>query len=436
VSELYWCEFAWIDDQVRADVLLTVDAGRFTDVLLDAAPDGVRLPGLTFPGLANAHSHAFHRALRGRNGHAPGSFWTWRDAMYGVAAALDPESYLVLARAVYAEMALAGVTCVGEFHYLHHGAGGTPYDEPNAMGAALMTAAAEAGIRITLLDTCYLTSTVDGRSLEGPQLRFGDGSAEAWASRMADLRPGPGALVGAAVHSVRAVPAAALPVVVAGAAGAPLHAHLSEQPAENEASLVHYGRTPTAVLADAGVLGPTTTAVHATHLTDADRAALGGSGTAVCLCPTTERDLADGLGPAGDLADAGSPLCLGSDSHAVIDLFEEARGMELHERLRTRDRGVFPPAALVRALGPAGHAALGWADAGTIAVGARADLVTVALDTVRTSGCRPAEAVFAATAADVRQVMVDGRFVVRDGDHVLVPDVARSLRDAITAVLP
>jgi formiminoglutamate deiminase len=433
----YWCEFAWVGDTVRADVLLTVDDGRFTDVLLDAAPDGIRLDGLTLPGIANAHSHAFHRALRGRVGHTSGSFWTWREAMYAVAAELDPDTYFRLAKAVYAEMALAGVTCVGEFHYLHHGPGGTPYDDPNAMGTALQSAAVEAGIRITLLDTCYLTSTVDGRPLEGPQVRFGDGSAEGWAERVSALRPvGPGARVGAAVHSVRAVPSRALPVVMEWAAGAPVHVHVSEQPAENEASLVHYGQTPVAVLADAGVLGPTTTAVHATHLTDADRAALGGTRTTVCLCPTTERDLADGLGPASALAEAGSPLCLGSDSHAVIDMFEEARGMELHERLRTGRRGLFPPSVLVHALGPAGHAALGWADAGAIAAGARADLVTVALDSVRTTGSRPADAVFAATAADVRHVLVDGRFVVRDGRHLLVPDVPRALASAVSQVLP
>ncbi|GAA0950476.1 hypothetical protein GCM10009558_066700 [Virgisporangium aurantiacum] len=311
MSQRYWCEFAWIDGQVRADVWLTVDGGRFTEVTLDAAPDGIRLYGLTLPGLANAHSHAFHRALRGRvePGHESGSFWTWRDAMYGVADSLDPDTYFALARAVYAEMALAGVTCVGEFHYLHHGPGGTPYDDPNAMGAALMSAGAEAGMRVTLLDTCYLTSTVDGQPLRGPQRRFGDGSAAGWAERVSAVRPaGPGALIGAAVHSVRAVPDAELPVVMEWAAGKPVHVHVSEQPAENKASLVHYGRTPTAVLADAGVLGPTTTAVHATHLTDADRAALGDSGTAVCLCPTTERDLADGLGPAAALAYAGGAI--------------------------------------------------------------------------------------------------------------------------------
>jgi formiminoglutamate deiminase len=429
-----------------AGVLVTVDDGRFAAVEFPVAgppSDATRLPGLTLPGLANAHSHAFHRALRGRGslhdrGGVAGTFWTWRDAMYRVAAGLDPDSYHVLARAVYAEMALAGITCVGEFHYLHHGPQGTPYDDPNAMGAAVLAAAADAGIRITLLDTCYLTSTVDGKPLAGPQLMFGDGTAAAWVDRTAGLAGGPGHRIGAAIHSVRAVPEAEMPAVVewAATASAPLHVHLSEQPAENRAALVHYGRTPTAVLADAGVLGPRTTAVHAVHLTDGDRAALGDSGTTICVCPTTERDLADGLAPASALSDAGCEICVGSDSHAVVDMFEEARGVELHERLRTGRRGLFAPAYLVAAMTGVGHPALGWPDAGYLAVGARADLVTVALDSVRTAGCRPAAAVFAATAADVRHVVVDGRTVVRDGRHLLVDDPARDLAEAIAAVLP
>ncbi|HET6211452.1 MAG TPA: amidohydrolase family protein, partial [Micromonosporaceae bacterium] len=171
---------------------MTVHDGRFGTVTPDTADppvDAVRLPGLTIPGLANAHSHAFHRALRGRTHTGKGTFWTWRAAMYGVAARLDPDGYFALARAAYAEMALAGVTCVGEFHYLHHAPGGKPYADPNEMSAALVTAAAEAGIRITLLDTCYLTSTVDGSPLEGTQARFGDGDVAAWAERAAAFAP-------------------------------------------------------------------------------------------------------------------------------------------------------------------------------------------------------------------------------------------------------
>jgi formiminoglutamate deiminase len=438
-------EYAWLDasggDGPAADVLIEVGDGRFTAVTAGVGappPDARRLPGLTLPGLANAHSHAFHRALRGRGGDQRGTFWNWRERMYAVAERLDPDSYHALARAVFAEMALAGITCVGEFHYLHHGPDGRPYDDPNAMGHALIGAATEAGIRITLLDTCYLVSTVDGHGLSGVQHRFGDRDAAGWAARAAGLAPTDNARTGAAIHSVRAVPEEQMGTVVAWAAerDAPLHVHLSEQRAENAASVIFYGRTPTEVLIDAGALGPRTTVIHATHLTDTDRAELGDCDTSVCLCPTTERELADGIGPARALADAGSPLCVGSDSHAVIDLFEEARAVELNERLRSEHRGHFADAELVAAATRAGHAALGWPDAGTIAVGARADLVTVRLDSVRTAGCDPAAIVFTATATDVAQVVVDGRVVVRDGVHSGVSDVAGALAGSIAGVLP
>src|SRR5262249_44162696 len=193
-----------------------------------------------------------------------------------------------------------GITCRCAFPYLHHGPGGELYDDPNVMGDALVQAAAEAGIRITLLDACYLTSSVDGKPLEGPQRRFGDGDAAGWAARAGAIRASGHARVGAAIHSVRAVPADQIGAVAEWAAGrgAPLHVHLSEQRAENESCLSHYGRTPTEVLSDAGALGGKTTAVHATHLTDLDRTELGDTDTGVCLCPTTERDLADGIGAA------------------------------------------------------------------------------------------------------------------------------------------
>ncbi|MEE6257946.1 formimidoylglutamate deiminase [Plantactinospora sonchi] len=436
----FHAEYAWLPDRDEpdADVLIEVADGRFTRVAPDtpAPSDARRLPGLTLPGLANAHSHAFHRALRGRTQGGRGDFWSWRERMYAVAERLAPESYLALARATYAEMALAGVSCVGEFHYLHHRPDGGRYADPNAMGAALVEAAAEAGIRITLLDTCYLTATVDGQPLAGPQRRFGDGDAVRWAERAAAFAPeGRHVRVGAAIHSVRAVPAEQMPMVAdwARERDAPLHVHLSEQPAENEACLAYHGRTPTGLLADAGALGPATTAVHATHLTDADRKLLGDSGTGVCLCPTTERDLADGIGPARDLADAGCPISLGSDSHAVIDLFEEARAVELDERLATRERGRFTTGELRHAATAAGHTALGWSDAGTITLGARADLVTVRLDSPRTAGVPPVGVFFAATAAEVTDVLVDGRTVVRDGRHATI-DVPAALTAAIEAV--
>jgi formiminoglutamate deiminase len=436
-TQSFHAEYAWVDRKVVRDVRIDVADGRITAVAPGSPlpPGATRLAGLTLPGFANAHSHAFHRALRGRV-PGPGTFWSWRERMYWLAGRLDPDRYHALARATYAEMALAGVTCVGEFHYLHHPPDGESYDDPNEMAHSLVAAAAEAGIRITLLDTLYLTSAVDGDPLVGPQRRFGDASLDAWARRVARLPAPPHMRTGVAAHSVRAVPADLLPEVVAVAAGRPLHLHLSEQPAENEACLARYGRTPTQVLAEAGALGPATTAVHATHLSDEDVALLGESRTTVCLCPTTERDLGDGIGPARALADAGCPLSLGSDSHAVVDLLEEARAVELHERLRSQRRGHFTVADLVDAATRAGHAALGWADAGSIAVGARADLVTVRLDTVRTAGYDdPATAaLFAATAADVTDVVVDGRPIVHNGEHRLVEDVPRALASAIEAV--
>ncbi|MDT3395846.1 formimidoylglutamate deiminase [Streptomyces sp. B1866] len=518
-AQTYWAEHAWLDGAVeRGVVIVTRSDGRIAAVRTGASGPpvgGVELRGLTIPGLANAHSHAFHRALRGtvqgaaagpaRGGEdgrdtsapgpgapaggvyaggaadggakavgpeagpgaggqgsgapgpgapgllgpgpvpvggrrAPGSFWAWRQVMYAVADALTPESYFALARAAYAEMAMAGITCVGEFHYLHHPPGGGRYDDPNTMGKALIAAAAAAGIRITLLDTCYLSSGF-GAAPDRHQLRFSDGTADAWAERADALRGDGNTRVGAAVHSVRAVPADQLATVAAWAArrSAPLHVHLSEQTAENDACVEAHGFTPARLLADHGVLGERTTAVHATHLTPGDIRLLGESATGVCVCPTTERDLADGIGPAAELRRAGSALCLGSDSHAVVDLLEEARALELDERLRTRARGHWTAAELLHAATAAGHAALGWGDdAGRIAPGALADFTTVALDSVRTAGPPPGleveTAVFAATSADVRHTVVGGRHVVRDGRHQLVPRVPEALAEAVAAV--
>ncbi len=427
----YWCEYAWLPQGVTAGVLVETDGVRIREVsTVDACPsEAERLAGVVLPGFANAHSHAFHRALRGRT--VGDSFWSWRQGMYTLANRLDPDAYLRLATAAYAEMALAGVSCVGEFHYVHHLPDGSPYAEPNVMGDALRAAAGAAGIRLTLLDTCYLAGGI-GEPLAEAQRRFGDRDATAWAHRFRDLREDGTTRIGAAIHSVRAVPRDQLGTVAAAAAGRPLHVHLSEQPAENEAARAAYGATPTAVLHDAGVLGPHTTAVHATHLTGEDIGLLGGSRTGACFCPTTEADLADGIGPARDLADAGSPLSLGSDQHAIIDLLEEGRRIEHHERLRTGRRGRFTPAELVAAL--TNHAALGWPDAGAIAPGARADLVAVRLDSVRTAGVWPEELLLAAGAADIHTTVVDGRVVARDGVHATLGDVGRLLSDAIEAV--
>ena len=445
----WWCEHAWLGgDTVSDRVLITVSDGRITAIQADtpALPSSRRLRGLVTPGLANAHSHAFHRALRSRTQRGRGSFWTWRDLMYQAADRLDPDSYRRLARAVYAEMALAGITSVGEFHYLHHGVDGIPYADPNAMGLAVMGAAADAGLRLTLLDTCYLSAGVDGTALApGPQSRFGDGSGDAWAERVEQLHGraassgGQDVIIGAALHSVRGVPLEHMPPVVewANAHRAPLHVHSSEQTGEVEQCIAVHGCTPTALMRDAGVLGPRTTAVHATHLTDEDLSDLDRTATGVCFCPTTERDLGDGIGPAAVLLAGSGLFSLGSDSHAVIDLFEEARATELDERLARRERGVIAAERLLTAATVDGQHALGWTDAGTLSVGSRADLVAVDLESIRTAGGAAAveTIVFAATAADVTDVVVDGRIVVADRRHVGVDDPAAQLTETISALM-
>ncbi|MGH3360481.1 MAG: formimidoylglutamate deiminase [Nocardioidaceae bacterium] len=387
---------------------------------------------LTLPGFANCHSHVFHRALRGRTHGGEGTFWTWRELMYALAGVLDPELLYDLARATYAEMALAGVTSVGEFHYLHHSPEGRPYDDPNAMGEAVVEAARAAGIRIALLDTCYLTAGF-GRDVEGVQRRFSDGDADRWAARADDLRSryagAAEVVVGAAIHSVRAVPAKQAGTVAAWAAehAAPLHVHLSEQPAENADCVAAHGATPTALLAEQGVWGSRTTAVHATHLTPEDIALLGDSGSYACFCPTTERDLADGVGPADLLRDAGATLTLGSDSNAVIDPFEEMRAVELDERLLSGRRGTWRPADLIAAATVNGQRSLGFDEV--------ADEVEVTGDSVRLAGAdlSAGSVVFAAAPDDIRDVTVGGTPVVRDGRHLLINDVAAELDRAVRA---
>jgi formiminoglutamate deiminase len=447
----WFADYAWLGGEGLAPGVVLEDAadGRLARVAAGQDPPtgATHLGGIVVPGLANVHSHAFHRALRGRAEAGAGDFWRWRDRMYALAAVLDPDDMFELARSTYAEMALAGITAVGEFHYLHHRPDGRPYADPNVMGGALIAAAAEAGVRLTLLDTCYLRAGFRaGSPLTGVQVRFSDGDAERWVDRVEDLAPGAGSgwRLGAAIHSVRAVDERSMGVVAgwARARGAPLHMHLSEQPGENEEALAATGRTPAGLAGAAGVLGPHTVAVHATHLTGGDVEALGAMSTGVCLCPTTERDLGDGVGPAGVLAAAGCPLSLGTDSHAVVDLLEEARLVELHERLVHRRRGGQAAAALLEAATTGGYRALGWSTDGDretapLAAGCPADFVTLDRASVRLAGLDPADGVaglvFAATASDVTDVVVAGRTIVRDRCHVTIPGVARDLHRAITS---
>lgn len=438
MTRAIWCEYAWLGgSEPQTSVLVQIEDGRFTSVAANAPPgDAERRHGLTLPGFANGHSHAFHRALRGRTQDGAGDFWSWRTQMYRLAGRLDPTAYFRLARATFSEMVLAGYTTVGEFHYLHHGPAGRPYADPNEMGHTIIAAARDAGIRLTLLDTCYLHGGFD-RPLDVVQRRFGDVSVAAWAARVEELRATDGAIIGAAVHSVRACTPDEIAGVVEATEGRPLHAHVSEQPAENEGSQTAFGRSPTQVFADAGALDRRFTAVHGTHLTDHDRALLGGGGATVCVCPSTERDLADGIGEIPALVDAGARVSIGSDSHAVIDAFDETRSLELNERLRTGRRGHLTVEQLMGALTE--HGSLGWDDAGRIAVGHRADLVTLDLGSVRLAGSSVAtmltSAIHAANPADVTTVMIDGVDRVTDRRYQ-AGDVGREFAELIPRLFP
>jgi len=427
----FWAESAVINGVVTPSVRITEVDGVITELTSTPVRETDRvLPGLVLPGLANGHSHAFHRALRGRTHGDGGTFWTWREQMYSVAARLTPESYHDLASAVFAEMLLAGYTVVGEFHYLHDASVyGTALDD------AVLAAAANAGIRMTLLDTLYLRGGLSAAGgplpLAPEQQRFSDGSLAGWATRHASLSPVRNTRLGAAIHSVRAVDPDLYADFRTLTAGAPVHAHVSEQPAENAQALAAWGRTPVQLLKQ--LLGPDFTAVHGTHLSEDDIELLGGSASTVCFCPTTERDLADGVGPGSGLLAAGAALSLGSDQNAVIDPFEELRGLEMDERLVTGERGRFSPGQLLSAATADGYRSLGW-NGGAIAVGALCDLTAVSTSSVRTAGAAADQLWLAATATDVTTVVVNGAVVVDGGRHPL-GDVGALLARAIEEVL-
>ena len=434
------CEYAWLGgESAFRNVRITIDGGVIVgvDAEVESTAQDTVISGLVMPGLVNSHSHAFHRALRGRTHAGSGDFWSWRNPMYALAQRLDPDNYRELSAAVYGEMVLAGITGVGEFHYVHHQTDGTPYAQKNAMGYALVDGAALAGIRLAMLDTAYLHAGLDKPELLPEQRRFSDGSIAKWLERVNELSGGDNWTVGLAPHSVRAVHPDELRDVAAGRGSRVVHLHVSEQPAENEVCLRMTGRTPTEVLNDVGLLGPHFTAVHATHLTDRDISLLGSTKSNICMCPTTERDLADGIGPASRLAGGGCSLCLGSDSHAVIDLFEEARAVEHDERLITGQRGIHTPASLLAAATCGGERSLGWNPVAGVGVrvGARADLIALDLHTVRLAGFEAksaaAHVVHAAAPADVRDVWMGGKQVVRSREHVVLGDVASRLRSAI-----
>jgi formiminoglutamate deiminase len=423
----FWLEHAVVDGQVRDGVVVTHVDGVIAavDESPHPGPADAVLRGLVLPGIANTHSHSFHRALRGRTHDGGGDFWTWRQQMYRVAVRLDPDRYHALARALFAELLLAGYSAVGEFHYVHR-------DSTTVMADALVDAAREAGIRLTLLDTLYRHGgrAADGRPVPpAPEQHGFVLDTDTWLARHDRIAVTGTARRGAAVHSLRAVDPSDVTRIVAATGDEPLHAHVSEQPGENTRVRAAFGASPVAVFGEAGALGSRFTAVHATHLDDADIAALAGS--SVAICPTTERDLGDGIGPARRLADAGARIVIGSDQQAIVDPFDELRALEGHERLRGLSRGVFTPAELLAAATVDGYTSIGWT--GGIRPGAVCDLVAIDLRSTRTAGARIDQVWLAASAADVTDVVVGGHRVVEDGVHPL-GDVGALLAEAIAEV--
>ncbi|UKA49634.1 formimidoylglutamate deiminase [Arthrobacter sp. FW305-123] len=452
----FWCESALIagsgaardnDDggavlpEVATGVRVETTDGRISSIASDAQPQpgDTLLMGVAFPAAANAHSHAFHRILRGRTHDGRGDFWVWREQMYRSASELTPEKYQKLATAVFAEMVASGFSSVAEFHYVHHQLDGAPYAEPHAMELALARAAMSAGIRLTLLDTLYLTGGI-GTSLSPEQARFGDTDVKAWLDRLASLRaaiarefPSERVGVGAALHSVRAVPEEALKVVAEQLPqDIPLHIHLSEQPAENQACVEAYGTTPAGLLARHGLVSSRLSAVHSTHLSQDDISLLGGAASTVVMCPSTEADLADGIGPARELFDAGAAIALGTDQHAVIDPWTEMRSLEHGERLGSGQRGRFSPRELlVAATEGACRSMATPIAASALQVGAVCDLMVIDPGSTRTVGSQPLQLAFSATASDVIHVIIAGELMATHGVHSRLGSPATLLTEAL-----
>ena len=403
-SGLWLAEQAWLGRPAK-EVLIEVESGRIKSVVegVTSRPGVETLGGWTIPGLANVHSHAFQRTLRGEVESGAGDFWAWRREMYRHTE-WDRDGYYKYSRLVFQEMLEAGITAVGEFHYLHeHG---------NELGEALIQAADDVGLRITLLDACYLRGGLGGKPLDDAQRAFSDGDAESWVKRVDELKDTEGARIGAAIHSVRAVDPRSMRTVAAWARkrGAPLHIHLAEQPAEAEECKNVEGCTPAELLEREGILGPDLTAVHAIHVDERDISMLGSKRVTVCACPTTERDLGDRVGPLRALADAGCPIAVGSDSNAVIDILEEARALELDQRRATGRRVLHQPEELLSAATVSGMRALGW-NAGELKPGMLADFIT--LDSAKVAGrtLDPAYLIYGCSAGDVTNVVVGGRTV-------------------------
>ncbi len=421
---------------------------RFSADTIDLAK-AMRLPRRALlPGLVNVHSHSFQRAIRARTErHSPAAhdtFWTWREAMYRAANLLSPEDVYDVARMTFLEMLLSGITAVGEFHYLHHGPAGEPYEERNLMALQVVRAAAELGLRIALLRSAYARAGW-GKDPNPLQNRFITDNVDDFVSDTENLLGSLGHLyapdlawVGVAPHSIRAVPIDYLleTVKYARTRNSPLHMHVAEQPAEVADCLSEYGIRPVELLRKYGVLDPMFTAVHAIHIVDDEIESLARTGTRVCACPTTERNLGDGIAPSDRLVKLGVPICLGSDSNVQIDLLEDARQIEYHLRLKKLERVIFAgdsiydglAHSLVRSATENGASSI-HAPSGALEIGRPADFFTVDLDDPLIAGADTesllTHIVFAGGRPAVREVYVGGKLVIEQGRHLLQEEIVR-----------
>ena len=374
------------------------------------------------PGLVNVHSHSFQRAIRARTENRTDAgrdtFWTWREAMYRAANLLSPEDVYRVARMAFLEMALSGITTVGEFHYLHHAPDGTRYENPNLLAEEVLRAAQEIGLRVVLLRTAYARAGF-GKPANPRQARFITPDVDTFLRDTDNLRR-TGVPMGIAPHSIRALPLDYLLEVTRYARDhkLPVHMHVAEQPAEVEECLAEYGLRPVELLRENGILHASFTAVHAIHITADEIAALGAARARVCACPTSERNLGDGAVPADRLTAAGVAICFGSDSNIQIDLLEDARLLEYHLRMNRLERAILSTEDLLTGATATGGAALG-VDAG--------DFFTIDLDDPSIAGATgdslPAHVVFSIERTAIRDVFVNGRQIVAEGKHLLQEEI-------------
>jgi formimidoylglutamate deiminase len=437
-------DLLWDGSSFKSNVALELnDAGTIARV--SSASEVERAVQLknraALPGLVNAHSHAFQRVIRGRTEYATAnedSFWTWREMMYNAALRLSPEDVYDVSRMAFLEMALSGITAVGEFHYLHHAPDGTPYDDPNLLAKQVVRAANDVGLRIALLRVAYARAGYD-QDANPQQRRFIEVDAQTCLTNLERLRQELAATadasmawVGVAPHSVRAVPLNYLKDVVqfARQEQLPVHMHVAEQPAEVSACIQEYGRSPVSLLATEGLLSERFTAVHAIHVTPKAVGLLADAGATVCACPTTERNLGDGVVPVDQYFARRVRVSLGSDSQTQIDLLEDARELEYHLRLQKTARAVLAAAndegrsALAARLFDCatinGAASIN-APGGRLETGRAADFFTVDLNDPSIAGASPddllAAIVFSLSRTAIKDVVVAGKRIVEDGRH-------------------